>query len=158
MPNRELANIFLSVPTTGGAQLVVHFANSAFEMAHEFTRSTFPSRFTVPPASLDPSVPRPGPYLFNSGGKRTCSVLQFMPAASLRSTSSSPASSTSSVESSENSPTEGPVAETDVPLGRTLRFLLEIWRDKLWRESVQEKSLKMLRLPPFFQKLHAFAI
>ena len=51
----------------GGAQLVVHFANSAFEMEHEFTRSAFPSRFTIPPASLDPSVPRSGPYLFNGG-------------------------------------------------------------------------------------------
>ena len=37
------------------AHLVVHFD---FEMAHEFTRNTFPFRFTIPPASLDPSVPR----------------------------------------------------------------------------------------------------
>lgn len=28
-------------------------------MADEFTRNTFPFRFTIPPASLDPSVPRP---------------------------------------------------------------------------------------------------
>ena len=27
------------------------------------TRNTFPFRFTIPPASLDPSVPWPGPYL-----------------------------------------------------------------------------------------------
>ena len=61
----------------GGAQLVVHFANSAFEMAHEFTRFTFPSRFTIPPASLDPSLPRPRPYLFNGGGMQNlqCSAI-----------------------------------------------------------------------------------
>ena len=35
---------------------MVHFG---FEMADEFTRNTFPFRFTIPPASLDPSVPRP---------------------------------------------------------------------------------------------------
>jgi len=101
------------------AHLVVHFANSAFEMADEFTRNTFPFRFTIPPASLDPSVPRPGPYLFHGGGMQnpqypllSTNALQFMPAASLRSTSSSassPASSTSTGESSENSPTEGSV-------------------------------------------------
>ena len=43
------------------ARLVVHVG---FEMADEFTSNTFPFRFTIPPASLDPSVPRPGPYLF----------------------------------------------------------------------------------------------
>ena len=90
---------------------------------------------------------------------RTFSVLQFMPAASLCSTSS-PASSTSSGESSENIPTEGPVNRNwcSTWLDAETRFLLEIWRDKLWRESVQENSLKMLRLPSFFQKLRAFAM
>lgn len=34
------------------AHLVVHFG---FEMPNEFTRNTFPFRFTIPPASLDPS-------------------------------------------------------------------------------------------------------
>jgi hypothetical protein len=81
------------------AHLVVHFANSAFEMADEFTRNTFPFRFTIPPASLDPLVPRPGPYLFHGGGMQnpqypllSTNALQFMPAASLRSTSSSASS------------------------------------------------------------------
>lgn len=47
-------------------------------------------------------------------------VLQFMSAASLRNTSSTPASSTNSGESSENSPTEGSVTEIDVPIGQML--------------------------------------
>lgn len=47
----------------GRAHLVLHFG---FEMADEFTRNTFPFRFTIPPASLDPSVPRPGPDLFHN--------------------------------------------------------------------------------------------
>ena len=96
-----------------GAHLVVKFANSALEMADEFTRYTFPFRFTIPPASLDPSVPRPGPYIFHGGGLQNpqypvlnTNVLQFIPAASLRSTSSSPASSTST---GEKRPSEGPV-------------------------------------------------
>ena len=81
---------------------MVHFD---FEMADEFTRNTFPFRFTIPPASLDPSVPRPGPYLFHGGGMQnphhpllSTNAVQFMSAASLRSTSSTPASSTSSGE------------------------------------------------------------
>ena len=58
-------------------------------------------------------------------------ALQFMPATSLRSTSSSPASSTSTGESSENSPTEGSVNRNRCPnwLDAETRFLLEIWRD-----------------------------
>ena len=45
-------------------RLMVHFG---FEMADEFTSNTFPFWFAIPPASLDPSVPRPGPYLFHGG-------------------------------------------------------------------------------------------
>ena len=107
-------------------------------MADEFTRNTFPFRFTVPPASLDPSVPRPGPYLFHGGGMQnphypllSTNAVQFMSAPSLRSTSSTPASSTSSGESSENSPTEGSGNRNRCPnrSDAETRFLLEIWRD-----------------------------
>ena len=58
-------------------------------------------------------------------------ALQFMPATSLRSTSSSPASSTSTGESSENSPTEGSVNRNRCPnwSNAETRFFLEIWRD-----------------------------
>lgn len=58
-------------------------------------------------------------------------AVQFMSAASLRSTSSTPASSTSSGESSENSPTEGSVNRNRCPnwSDAETRFLLEIWRD-----------------------------
>ena len=101
------------------ARLVVHFS---FEMADEFTRNIFPFRFTIPPASLDPSVPQPGPYLFHGGSMQnpqylllSTNALQFMPATSLRSTSSSPASSTSTDESSDNSPTEGCVNRNRCP-------------------------------------------
>ena len=80
-------------------------------MANEFTGNTFPSRFKIPPASLDPSIPRPGHGVFQGGGMQSLqypflstNALQFMPATSLRSTSSS-ASSTSTGETSENSPT-----------------------------------------------------
>ena len=116
-------------------RLVVHFG---FEMADEFTSNTFPFRFTIPPASLDPSVPRPGPYLFHGGGMQnpqypllSTNALQFMPATSLRSTSSSAASSTSTRESSENSLTEGYVNRNRCPnwSDTETRFLLEIWRD-----------------------------
>ena len=94
-------------------------------MADEFNRNTFPFRFTILPASLDPSVPRPGPNLFHGGGMQnpqypllSTNALQFMPAASLRSTSSSassPASSKSTGQSSENSPTEGSVNRNRCP-------------------------------------------
>ena len=104
---------------------MVHFG---FEMADEFTSNTSPFRFTIPPASVDPSVPRPRPYLFHGGSMQnpqhpllSTNALQFMPATSLRSISSSAASSTSTSESSENSPTEGLLTEIDVPIGRTLR-------------------------------------
>ena len=58
-------------------------------------------------------------------------AVQFMSAASLHSTSSTPASSTSSGESSENSPTEGSVNRNRCPnwSDAETRFLLEIWRD-----------------------------
>lgn len=46
---------------------MVHFANSAFEMA-EFARNTFPFQFTIPLASLDLSVPQPGPFLYHGDG------------------------------------------------------------------------------------------
>ena len=114
---------------------MVHFG---FEMADEFTCNTFPFRFTIPPASLDPSVPRPGPYLFHAGGMQnpqypllSTNALQFMPATSLHSTSSSAASSTSTGESSKNSPTEGSINRNRCPNSSDAetRFLLEIWRD-----------------------------
>ena len=58
-------------------------------------------------------------------------ALQFTPAISPRSTSSSAASSTSTGESSENSPTEGSVNRNRCPnwSDAETRFLLEIWRD-----------------------------
>ena len=107
-------------------------------MADEFTSNTFPFWFTISPASLDPSVPRPGPYLFHGGGMQnpqypllSTNALQFMPAISLRSTSSLAASSTSTGESSKNSPTEGSVNRNRCPnwSDAETRFLLEIWRD-----------------------------
>ena len=112
-------------------------------MADEFTCNTFPFRFTIPPASLDPSVPRPGPYLFHGGGMQnpqyprlSTNALQFMPAASLRSTSSSaslPTSFISTGESNENSPAEGSVNRNRCPnwSDAETRFLLEI--SKLWK-------------------------
>ena len=112
-------------------RLVVHFG---FEMADEFTSNTFPFLFTIPPASLDPSVPRPGPYLFHGGGMQnpqspllSTNALQFMPA-----TPSSAASSTSTGESSENSPTERSVNWNRCPnwSDAETRFLLEIWMDR----------------------------
>ena len=58
-------------------------------------------------------------------------AVQFVSAASLRSTSSTPASSTSSGKSNENSPTEGSVNRNRCPnwSDAETRFLLEIWRD-----------------------------
>ena len=53
MPAKSRTAIYFPVAR---AHLAVHFG---FEMADEFTRNTFPFRFTIPPASLDPSVPRP---------------------------------------------------------------------------------------------------
>ena len=114
---------------------MVHFG---FEMADEFTRNTFPLRFTIPPASLDSSVPLPGPYLFCGGSMQnpqylllSTNALQFIPATSLCSTSSSPASSTSTSESNKNSPTEASVKRNRCPnwSDAETRFLLEIWRD-----------------------------
>ena len=125
---------------------MVHFG---FEMADEFTSNTFPFQFTIPPASLDPSVPWPGPYLFHGGGMQnlqypllSTNALQFMPAISLRSTSSSAASSTSTGESSENSPTEGSVDRNRCPnwSDAEIRFLLEIWRDSLPKFSRRRNS------------------
>ena len=58
-------------------------------------------------------------------------ALQLMPVTSLRSSSSSPASSTSTGESSENSPTEASIDRNRCPIRSDVetRFLLEIWRD-----------------------------
>ena len=58
-------------------------------------------------------------------------ALQLMPVTSLRSRSSSPASSTSTGESSENSPTEASIDRNRCPnrSDAETRFLLEIWRD-----------------------------
>ena len=60
----------LTLPVTDACQIVncqvfSRRSNFGFEMADEFTSNTFPH---LPPASLDPSVPRRGPYLFHGGG------------------------------------------------------------------------------------------
>ena len=124
MPAKSWTAIYFPVAR---AHLVVHFG---FEMADEFTRNTFPFRFTIPPASLDPLGPRPGPYLFHGGGMQnphypllSTNAIQFMSAASLRSTSSTPASSTSRV-AAKAAKTVRPkdlLTENDVLIGRTLR-------------------------------------
>ena len=108
----------------------------------EFNRSTLPFRFTIPSAPLDPSVPRPGPYLFHGAGLQnpqyqhfSPATLQFMPAASSLGTSPSPgpspASSSSASKSSENSPSDGSAIRNRCPnwSDAETRFLLEIWRE-----------------------------
>ena len=124
---------------------MVHFG---FEMADEFASNTFPFRFTIPPASLDPSVPRPGPYLFHGGGMQnpqypllSTNALQFMPATSLRSTSSlQPHLPQVPEKAAKTVRPKDLLTKIDVPIGRTLRqdffwkyggtvsLLVEQWR------------------------------
>ena len=127
-------------------RLVVHFG---FEMADEFTSNTFPFRFTIPPASLDPSVPRPGPYLFHGGGMQnpqypllSTNALQFCAYGDCECFAAGLPGLPKSVASSPFVETFAASCERNVVSFGEIR-----------RESVQEKSLKILRLPPFFSKL-----
>ena len=90
-------------------------------------------------------------------------AVQFMPAASLHSTSSTPASSTSSGESSVNSPTEGSVNRNRCPnwSDAETRFLLEIWRNSFSISSRRNTGAwdtiaKKLNNIPKEQKISSF--
>ena len=109
---------------------MVHFG---FEMADEFTSNTFPFRFTIPPASLDQgavqtkTVVLDKPTLACAYGDCGCFAagLPGLP----KSVASSPFVETSVASCERNVVSFGEIR----------------------RESVQEKSLKMLRLPLLFQ-------
>ena len=130
-------------------RLVVHFG---FEMADEFTSSTFPFRFTIPPASLDPSVPRPGPYLFRGGGMQnpqyaflSTNALQFtiLCLRRLRMFCCWIARITKIRRILY-------ICRRDISLVASCERNVVSFGE-IRRESVQEKTLKMLRLRPFFQ-------
>ena len=104
-----------------------------FKMADEFTSNTFPFRFTIPPASLD------------QGAVQTKTVVLDKP--TLSCAYSDCGCFAAGLPGLPNSIASSPFVETLV--ASCERKVVSF--GEIRRESVQEKSLKMLRLPPFFQ-------